>query len=149
MDNSALKGDKLYMSEHHDDTAIEDKDESTISGSRASSFSTKKRANFNAHSRESANHSLMEPSTRLTVDELSLEIELPSWMSHHALYVCPVTKQPTDKQSYNEPMVLPCGHVLGQQALQRLSDWDNEIKCPYCPKRAFYRDAEVVHFRWM
>ncbi len=66
-------------------------------------------------------------------NELPVEIELSTDLRYHSVFVCPVLKQQTSDE--NPPMMLPCGHVICQEALTRLSKGNSFVrfKCPYCP----------------
>ncbi|CAI9626969.1 hypothetical protein GT037_007015 [Alternaria burnsii] len=76
-----------------------------------------------------------------TQDELPVEIPLPSQYHFHSIFVCPVSKeQSTDA---NPPMMMPCGHVIAQESLEKLSK-GSRFKCPYCPNESHPRDAIKV-----
>jgi len=80
--------------------------------------------------------------TWTTAAELPVEIPLPSAYHFHSIFVCPVSKeQSTDK---NPPMMMPCGHVIARESLDRLSR-NVRFKCPYCPLESHPRDAKVVY----
>ncbi|KAI9047834.1 hypothetical protein LZ554_008542 [Drepanopeziza brunnea f. sp. 'monogermtubi'] len=76
-----------------------------------------------------------------TQDELPVEIALPKSMIFHAIFVCPVSKEQTTE--VNPPMMMPCGHVVAKESLQRLSK-GSRFKCPYCPNESLMRDARQV-----
>lgn len=40
-------------------------------------------------------------------------------------------------------MMLPCGHVIAQESLERLSK-GTRFKCPYCPTESHPREARRV-----
>ncbi|KAJ5245976.1 CTLH/CRA C-terminal to lish motif domain-containing protein [Penicillium chermesinum] len=74
-------------------------------------------------------------------NELPVEISLPPSYLFHSIFVCPVSKeQATDD---NPPMMIPCGHVIAEESLRRLSK-GNRFKCPYCPSESHPRDARKV-----
>lgn len=74
-------------------------------------------------------------------NELPVEISLPPQYLFHSIFVCPVSKeQATDE---NPPMMMPCGHVIAQESLNRLSK-GNRFKCPYCPSESRPEDAKKV-----
>ncbi|KAJ5712927.1 regulator of gluconeogenesis Rmd5, partial [Penicillium malachiteum] len=74
-------------------------------------------------------------------NELPVEISLPPSYLFHSIFVCPVSKeQATDE---NPPMMMPCGHVIAEESLRRLSK-GNRFKCPYCPSESHPRDARKI-----
>ncbi|KAJ4292808.1 hypothetical protein N0V90_009471 [Kalmusia sp. IMI 367209] len=76
-----------------------------------------------------------------TQNELPVEIPLPPTYHFHSIFVCPVSKeQSTDK---NPPMMMPCGHVIAHESLERLSK-ATRFKCPYCPSESHPREARKV-----
>lgn len=79
-------------------------------------------------------------------DELPVEIELSNDLRFHSVFVCPVLKQQTNEE--NPPMMLPCGHVICQEALTRLSKGQALVrfKCPYCPVEATASQSSRVYF---
>jgi hypothetical protein len=76
-----------------------------------------------------------------TQNELPVEIALPRSMIFHAIFVCPVSKEQTTDQ--NPPMMMPCGHVVAKESLQRLSK-GARFKCPYCPNESQPKDARQI-----
>lgn len=66
-----------------------------------------------------------------TAQELAFETPLPRSMVYHPIFVCPVSKEQTT--ATNPPAMLPCGHVVARESLQRLIK-NNKFKCPYCPQ---------------
>ncbi|KAJ5086005.1 hypothetical protein N7532_010776 [Penicillium argentinense] len=74
-------------------------------------------------------------------NELPVEIPLPPAYLFHSIFVCPVSKeQATDE---NPPMMMPCGHVIAEESLKRLSK-GNRFKCPYCPNESHFKDARKI-----
>ncbi|CEJ54089.1 Putative Regulator of gluconeogenesis Rmd5 [Penicillium brasilianum] len=74
-------------------------------------------------------------------NELPVEISLPPSYLFHSIFVCPVSKeQATDE---NPPMMMPCGHVIAEESLKRLSK-GSRFKCPYCPNESHMKDARKV-----
>lgn len=76
-----------------------------------------------------------------TENELPVEIPLPPSYQFHSIFVCPVSKEQTTDQ--NPPMMMPCGHVIAQESLLRLSK-GAKFKCPYCPGESHPREAKKV-----
>ncbi|KAJ5224335.1 uncharacterized protein N7469_007838 [Penicillium citrinum] len=76
-----------------------------------------------------------------TENELPVEISLPPSYLFHSIFVCPVSKeQATDE---NPPMMMPCGHVIAEESLKRLSK-GGRFKCPYCPNESHCKDARKI-----
>ncbi|TGO46992.1 hypothetical protein BCON_0298g00080 [Botryotinia convoluta] len=81
--------------------------------------------------------------TNWTTDtELAVEIPLPRSMIFHPIFVCPVSKEQTNES--NPPMMLPCGHVVAKESLQKLSK-GGRFKCPYCPVESQMKEARQVY----
>ncbi|KAI1761662.1 CTLH/CRA C-terminal to lish motif domain-containing protein [Hypoxylon sp. FL1150] len=76
-----------------------------------------------------------------TAQELAFETPLPRSMLYHSIFVCPVSKEQTTDD--NPPVILPCGHVLARESLQRLTK-GNRYKCPYCPSEGIVKDAKEI-----
>ncbi|KAK2030211.1 hypothetical protein LZ31DRAFT_566831 [Colletotrichum somersetense] len=76
-----------------------------------------------------------------TENELAFETPLPRSMIYHPIFVCPVSKEQTTEQ--NPPMMLPCGHVICKESLQRLTK-GSRFKCPYCPNEGHIKDAREI-----
>lgn len=53
-----------------------------------------------------------------TTQELPVEIPLPPEYRFHSVFACPVSKEQATEA--NPPMMMPCGHVVASQTLQRL-----------------------------
>lgn len=76
-----------------------------------------------------------------TQNELPVEIPLPSQYHFHSIFVCPVSKEQTTDE--NPPMMMPCGHVIASESLDKLSK-GARFKCPYCPNESHPREARKV-----
>ncbi|KAK7520477.1 CTLH/CRA C-terminal to lish motif domain-containing protein [Phyllosticta citriasiana] len=76
-----------------------------------------------------------------TQNELPVEIPLPPSYQFHSIFVCPVSKEQGTDQ--NPPMMMPCGHVIAKESLDRISK-GARFKCPYCPGESHPRDAKEV-----
>ncbi|KAI1774637.1 CTLH/CRA C-terminal to lish motif domain-containing protein [Hypoxylon cercidicola] len=76
-----------------------------------------------------------------TANELAFETPLPRSMMYHSIFVCPVSKEQTTDE--NPPVMLPCGHVLARESLQRLAK-GTRYKCPYCPSEGIVKDAKEI-----
>lgn len=76
-----------------------------------------------------------------TANELAFETPLPKSMMYHSIFVCPVSKEQTTEA--NPPVILPCGHVLAKESLQKLAK-GSRYKCPYCPSEGLLKDAREI-----
>ncbi|KAF2219482.1 regulator of gluconeogenesis Rmd5 [Elsinoe ampelina] len=77
-----------------------------------------------------------------SANELPVEIPLPPAYLFHSIFVCPVSKeQGTDE---NPPMMMPCGHVIAKESLERVSR-GAKFKCSYCPNESNPREAKRVY----
>ena len=79
---------------------------------------------------------------RTTQNELPVEIPLPRSMIFHPIFVCPVSKEQTTEE--NPPMMMPCGHVIAKESLNRLGLRGGRFKCPYCPNESQPKDAREL-----
>ena len=76
-----------------------------------------------------------------TAQELPVEIPLPRTFHFHSIFVCPVSKEQTTDE--NPPMMMPCGHVVAQETLARMSK-GSRFKCPYCPSESLPKEARKL-----
>ncbi|CAA7271745.1 unnamed protein product [Cyclocybe aegerita] len=65
------------------------------------------------------------------MDELPIEIPLPSENRYHSIFACLVSKEQSTES--NPPMMMSCGHVISKDSLQKLNKSSGRAKCPYCP----------------
>lgn len=77
-----------------------------------------------------------------TQQELPVEILLPPAYRFHSIFVCPVSKEQTTDE--NPPMMMPCGHVIAQETMSRMSKGAN-FKCPYCPSESRPEAAKKLY----
>ncbi|KAI9699933.1 MAG: hypothetical protein M1820_006995 [Bogoriella megaspora] len=77
-----------------------------------------------------------------TEDELPVDTPLPPGYQFHSIFVCPVSKEQSTEN--NPPMMMPCGHVICKESLERISK-NSRFKCPYCPSESHFQDAVQVY----
>ncbi|CAG8579534.1 3907_t:CDS:2 [Acaulospora morrowiae] len=78
-------------------------------------------------------------------DELPVEVPLSDEMRYHSIFACPVSKEQSTED--NPPMMMPCGHVICKESLNKLSSKGNgRFKCPYCPNESMINQAVRVYF---
>ena len=77
-----------------------------------------------------------------TEDELPVDTPLPPGYQFHSIFVCPVSKEQSTES--NPPMMMPCGHVICKESLERISK-NARFKCPYCPSESHFQDAKQVY----
>ncbi|KAK6344878.1 hypothetical protein TWF718_006830 [Orbilia javanica] len=77
-------------------------------------------------------------------NELPVEVPLPDKFKYHSIFVCPVSKEQTTDS--NPPMMIPCGHVLAKDTVQKLArGTGSRYKCPYCPADSLPKDAREIY----
>ncbi|CCJ30076.1 unnamed protein product [Pneumocystis jirovecii] len=78
-------------------------------------------------------------------NELPVEIPLPSKYQFHSVFTCPISKEQTTDS--NPPLMIPCGHVISKNSIERLSKDNptNKFKCPYCPRNAFFSYKLIIN----
>ncbi|KAL8710139.1 MAG: hypothetical protein Q9220_005222 [cf. Caloplaca sp. 1 TL-2023] len=76
-----------------------------------------------------------------TEHEIPVEVPLPPSYRFHSIFVCPVSKEQTTDS--NPPMMMPCGHVVAEESLMKLSR-NNRFKCPYCPNESHPKEAMKI-----
>ncbi|PLW12735.1 hypothetical protein PCANC_10451 [Puccinia coronata f. sp. avenae] len=77
-------------------------------------------------------------------DELPVEIPLPLEFRFHSVFACPVSKEQSTEA--NPPMMMPCGHVIAKESMQKLAKGGGTVKCPYCPSSSSMSSAIQVYF---
>ncbi|KAJ1918254.1 hypothetical protein H4219_002726 [Mycoemilia scoparia] len=84
-------------------------------------------------------------------EELPVEVPLPENLRFHSVFVCPVSKDRATPK--NPPMMLPCGHVICKESLEKLAKGLRSnmpslgrFKCPYCPSLSTMNEAKPVYF---
>lgn len=78
-----------------------------------------------------------------TLKQLPVEIELSKEFQSHSIFACPVSKDQSTAE--NPPMLMPCGHVLCKQSLQKLAK-SRAFKCPYCPLELTMSQCKPIYF---
>lgn len=76
-------------------------------------------------------------------DELPIEIDLDPEYRYHSIFACPILRQQTSED--NPPKKLVCGHVISNDALNKLSN-GTVLKCPYCPVEQNANEAVRIYF---
>lgn len=77
--------------------------------------------------------------------QLPVAVELGREFQFHSVFVCPVSRDQSSDE--NPPMLLPCGHVLCNQSISKLSKNNTRMfKCPYCPFEAWVAQCRQLCF---
>lgn len=79
----------------------------------------------------------------LALKQLPVEVELDKEYQFHSVFACPVSKEQSTAE--NPPMLMPCGHVLCKQSLQKLIK-SRSFKCPYCPTEFSMAQCKPLYF---
>jgi hypothetical protein len=74
-------------------------------------------------------------------NQMPFEISLEPEFVFQSIFTCPLSKE----VSLN-PMMLPCGHVLSLNSLEKLRGTKSSFKCPYCPMDCQRTNCEMIKF---
>ncbi|KAL3621029.1 hypothetical protein CASFOL_035941 [Castilleja foliolosa] len=77
--------------------------------------------------------------------QLPVPVELGKEFQFHSVFVCPVSREQACEE--NPAMILPCGHVVCRESLNKLSRGSSHgFKCPYCPRDSWYSQCMEIFF---
>mmetsp|Transcript_28008 Transcript_28008/g.27681 ORF Transcript_28008/g.27681 Transcript_28008/m.27681 type:complete len:99 (+) Transcript_28008:851-1147(+) len=81
---------------------------------------------------------------KIWTQPMPTELNLDPKLRFHSIFVCPVSREISTPE--NPPMLLPCGHMISKQSMERLlsSSSRGKFKCPTCPVEATDRDIRQV-----
>ncbi|KAJ7529324.1 hypothetical protein O6H91_15G044800 [Diphasiastrum complanatum] len=80
-----------------------------------------------------------------SLKQLPVEIQLPNSLQFHSIFSCPVSRDQSTAD--NPPMLMPCGHVLCRQSIQKLAKGPSQsFKCPYCPLEVYISNCRQINF---
>lgn len=80
-----------------------------------------------------------------TAPQLPVDLELGKEFIFHSTFACPVSREQSTAE--NPPKMLPCGHVLASQSIQKIARGQvRTFKCPYCPAEATPQTCREIHF---
>mmetsp|Transcript_1732 Transcript_1732/g.1521 ORF Transcript_1732/g.1521 Transcript_1732/m.1521 type:complete len:116 (-) Transcript_1732:23-370(-) len=84
------------------------------------------------------------------LNDLPIEMNLPSSYKYHSIFICPVSKEIATKE--NPPMLLKCGHCITKQSLENICNRNEgngrlgrKSKCPTCPADVRRQDAKEIN----
>jgi E3 ubiquitin-protein transferase RMND5 len=72
------------------------------------------------------------------------QLKLDPQFKFHSTFVCPVSKEVATPE--NPPMMLPCGHLIAKNSMDRLlaTSIRSKFKCPTCPVEITEKDAKKI-----
>ena len=72
------------------------------------------------------------------------ELKLDNQLMFHSTFVCPVSKEVTTPE--NPPVMLPCGHVISKNSVDRYlsTSFRAKFKCPTCPAEVTEKETKKL-----